>query len=86
MRLTRILVVDDSVVARRVISDILSEEADFEVVGTAPNGKIYAIGGYNPDESGHGYLATVEEYDPETDTWTARAPMPTPRYGLAAAI
>ena len=40
MRPTRILVVDDSVVARRVISDILSEEEDFEVVGTAPNGKI----------------------------------------------
>jgi len=40
VRPIRILVVDDSVVARRVISDILSEEDDFEVVGTAPNGKI----------------------------------------------
>jgi len=37
---TRILVVDDSVVARRVISDVLSAEEDFEVVGTAPNGRI----------------------------------------------
>jgi two-component system chemotaxis response regulator CheB len=36
----RILVVDDSVVARRVISDILSEESDLEVVGTAPNGRL----------------------------------------------
>jgi len=36
----RILVVDDSVVARRVISDILSEEDGLEVVGTAPNGRI----------------------------------------------
>ena len=43
MRPTRILVVDDSVVARRVISDILSEEVDFEVVGTAPNGKIALV-------------------------------------------
>ena len=40
MRPIRILVVDDSVVARKVISDILTEEGDFEVVGTAPNGKI----------------------------------------------
>jgi len=40
VRRIRILVVDDSVVARRVISDILSEEVDFEVVGTAPNGKL----------------------------------------------
>ena len=31
---------DDAVVARRVISDILSEEAGLEVVGTAPNGRI----------------------------------------------
>jgi len=36
----RILVVDDAVVARRVISDILDQEDGLEVVGTAPNGKI----------------------------------------------
>jgi two-component system chemotaxis response regulator CheB len=36
----RILVVDDAVVARRVISDILNDEDDFEVVGTAPNGQL----------------------------------------------
>jgi len=36
----RILVVDDAVVARRVISDILAAEDDFEVVGTAPNGNL----------------------------------------------
>jgi N-acetylneuraminic acid mutarotase len=41
------------------------------------NGKIYAIGGDN--------LATNEEYDPATDTWTFKAPMPTPRarFGIA---
>ncbi len=32
--------VDDAVVARRVISEILSEEDGLEVVGTAPNGRI----------------------------------------------
>jgi len=36
----RILVVDDSVVARRIISEILSAEDGLEVVGTAPNGRI----------------------------------------------
>jgi two-component system chemotaxis response regulator CheB len=35
-----ILVVDDAVVARRVISDILDAEEDFQVVGTAPNGNL----------------------------------------------
>jgi two-component system chemotaxis response regulator CheB len=36
----RILVVDDAVVARRVISDILAAEDGFEVVGTAPDGRL----------------------------------------------
>ena len=40
MQPVRILVVDDAVVARRVISDILDAEDDFEVVGTAPNGNL----------------------------------------------
>src|SRR5207253_2765213 len=32
----------------------------------APNGKVYAIGGWNGATS----LATVEEYSPTTNTWT----------------
>jgi two-component system chemotaxis response regulator CheB len=40
VRPIRILVVDDSVVARRVISELLAAEDDLEVVGTAPNGRI----------------------------------------------
>jgi N-acetylneuraminic acid mutarotase len=46
------------------------------------NGKIYAIGG-DASISGHGpALRIVEEYDPATDTWTAKADMPTARKGL----
>ncbi len=49
----------------------------------AAGGKVYAAGGY-----GFGYPsgenATVEAYDPTTDTWSLRAPMPTPRFGSAA--
>lgn len=37
---TRVMVVDDSVVIRRLLTDILSEDPDIEVVGTAPNGRI----------------------------------------------
>jgi two-component system chemotaxis response regulator CheB len=40
MSRARILVVDDSVVARRAITDILQREPSFEVVATAPNGRI----------------------------------------------
>ncbi|MBI4318637.1 MAG: hypothetical protein HY675_09120 [Chloroflexi bacterium] len=49
-------------------------------VVTASNGKIYAIGGQNAA----GYLATVEEFDPVTNTWRTRLDMPTPRAGLGA--
>jgi N-acetylneuraminic acid mutarotase len=45
------------------------------------NDKIYAIGGYNEH-----FLATNEEYDPATDTWTFRAPMPTPRASFGIAV
>jgi two-component system chemotaxis response regulator CheB len=36
----RILVVDDSVVIRQVVSDVLAADPEIEVVGTAANGKI----------------------------------------------
>ena len=42
------------------------------------NGKIYAIG----IEGG----GSIEEYDPSTDTWTFKAPMPTPRFFFATAV
>jgi two-component system chemotaxis response regulator CheB len=40
MKPIRILVVDDSVVIRKLVSDTLSKEATFEVVGTAGDGRI----------------------------------------------
>jgi two-component system chemotaxis response regulator CheB len=36
----RVLVVDDSVVVRRLVAQVLAEEPDIEVVGTAPSGRI----------------------------------------------
>jgi two-component system chemotaxis response regulator CheB len=36
----RVLVVDDSVVIRRLVSDVLAGDPAIEVVGTAPNGKL----------------------------------------------
>ncbi len=49
-------------------------------------GKIYAIGGNATSDAFNAEpLSIVEEYDPETDTWTTgKAPMPTARFGLAA--
>jgi N-acetylneuraminic acid mutarotase len=47
-------------------------------------GKIYAVGGRLRHSFGAN-LDINEEYDPATDTWSARAPLPTTRSGLAAA-
>lgn len=40
MRRIRVLIVDDSTVIRRLLSDALSCDSTIEVVGTAPNGRI----------------------------------------------
>ncbi len=64
------------------------------------NGKIYAIGGSNASGSlpsvgggavlGYndlwGHVGTTEEYDPESDTWTTKTSMPTPRIVFATAV
>ena len=46
-----VLVVDDSVVMRRLVSDILASDPGIEVVGTAANGKVALakIPQLNPD-------------------------------------
>lgn len=36
----RVLIVDDAVVVRRVVANVLSEDPELEVVGTAPGGRI----------------------------------------------
>jgi len=52
-------------------------------------GKIYAIGGSTGnDESSHivEIVSSNEEYDPVTDAWIFKKPMPTARYGFAIAV
>lgn len=40
MKRIKVMVVDDSIVMRKLLTDILSQDPDIEVVGTAANGKI----------------------------------------------
>jgi len=48
---TRVLIVDDSTVIRRLLSDTLASDVELEVAATAPNGKIALakIPQVNPD-------------------------------------
>lgn len=49
--------------------------------GTGAQERLYAMGGFN---NGGPSIAAVEAYDPATNTWTTKAPLPTPRRGLGA--
>lgn len=50
----------------------------------AASKKLYVLGGTVSNSPTVVYTALNEEYDPATDTWKTRAPMPTVRTGLAA--
>jgi len=50
------------------------------------NGKIYALGGSTTTAQGSEIVGTNEEYDPQTDIWTYKASMPTPRMAFAVAV
>src|SRR4030042_4750905 len=55
----------------------------------AVNGKIYAIGGSTRQGSwpyAGGIVATNEEYNPATNTWVFKTPMPTPRMDFGIAV
>ncbi len=52
-------------------------------VAAAVAGRVYAIGGRHGTTNQ--VVATVQAYDPATDTWTQVLPMPTARLFLAAA-
>jgi two-component system chemotaxis response regulator CheB len=56
----RVLVVDDSVVVRKIVTDVLSQDPGIEVVGTAVNGKIA--------------LAKVEQFKPDLVTMDIEMP------------
>lgn len=54
--------------------------------GAVINGKLHVVGGVNISFPGDPAttLATLEVYDPSTDAWTTKAPMPIPRQVLGA--
>jgi N-acetylneuraminic acid mutarotase len=53
------------------------------------DGKIYIVGGAKPDPGDNSntlYPRGLDVYDPKTNVWQVKAPMPTAREGLGAAV
>ncbi|HEV8453492.1 MAG TPA: Ig-like domain-containing protein, partial [Gemmatimonadales bacterium] len=51
------------------------------LAGGVVNGLVYAVGGFNVAPA-----ATLEAFNPGTNSWAARVSMPTGRYGLSAGV
>jgi len=95
-------IVDMPVSAASTVGNSWVEKAPMQVARAnlevaVVNGDIYAIGGntvtgeYNIDQGffkgiNGGTVNTNEQYNPATDTWTFKAPMPTPRDSFAIAV
>jgi N-acetylneuraminic acid mutarotase len=54
-------------------------------VAMANNGRLYVVGGIVEPPQGFEITATVEEYDPATDNWVTKRPLPAARGNLALA-
>src|ERR1700722_10261996 len=54
---------------------------DSVAAATGPDGRIYAIGGFD----GSNHLDRVEAYDVATNTWSTEAPLPVARGNLPVA-
>ena len=65
------------------------QEARSELGVVVANGKIYAVGGstkQGEEPYTGGIVGTNEEYDPATNTWVFKTPMPTPRIDFGIAV
>lgn len=54
--------------------------------GGVIDGKLYVVGGCRFDDCRIGVTNILEMYDPATNTWTTKAPMPTARFGVASGV
>jgi len=55
-----------------------------DLAAVAHGGKVFVFGGCTGTASAPSVTNEVDMYDPETNTWTILAPMPTPRASLVA--
>lgn len=66
------------------VADIPTARADFTLI--ALEGQLYAIGGANFSLSKDKILRSVETYDPQSNRWTARSPLPEPHWEEVSAV
>lgn len=66
------------------IAAALSQPRSSHAAALGPNGKIYVFGGCACDKEGSPSIARTEAYDPKTNSWSTRAPMPEARQMLTA--
>ena len=52
--------------------------------GAVVDGRLYMLGGCVNSDCGGGASNRLDVYDPQTDSWSAKAAMPTPRYNFGA--
>ena len=56
----------------------------YRAAGAVLGGKLYVAGG--SVTSNGAPVDSLSVYDPASDTWSTKAPMPTARYGAVAAV
>lgn len=86
----------DAVEAYDPVTDSWTSRASIPTARTAAGaaaiaGKLYVFGGCGRNSEGNhdcrvGTTNAMEAYDPRTNTWTTKAPMPTTRSAVAAAV
>jgi N-acetylneuraminic acid mutarotase len=57
----------------------------YNFAAAAVNGKVYVFGGFGSSVDSNSVLASVEQYDPSTNTWTEKRTMVQGRHTTAAA-
>jgi hypothetical protein len=74
-------------VARSSVGFTLRHSLGAVAVRTSQGDRIYAVGGYASTGAGANPVATVEEFNPATNTWRAVAPLLTPvaQFGITSA-
>ena len=60
--------------------------ARYDMAAVSLGEKLYVVGGADDTSGSPTWLSTLEVYDPATDSWSSKTPMPTPKHDIGAAV